>query len=77
MSQIAQKQDITDPDVITAFAKRMRDERHLTALYLLTVADIRGPVQKFGTPGKENYWRISIAPPYESSAVLSQIRHRS
>ena len=46
MSQIAQKQDITDPDVITAFAKRMRDERHLTALYLLTVADIRGTSPK-------------------------------
>lgn len=46
MSQIAQKQDITDPAVITAFAKRMRDERHLTALYLLTVADIRGTSPK-------------------------------
>jgi [protein-PII] uridylyltransferase len=46
MSQIAQKQDITDPDVITAFAKRMCDERHLTALYLLTVADIRGTSPK-------------------------------
>jgi [protein-PII] uridylyltransferase len=46
MSQIAQKQDITDPEVITAFAKRMRDERHLTALYLLTVADIRGTSPK-------------------------------
>lgn len=46
MSQIAQKQDITDPAVITTFAKRMRDERHLTALYLLTVADIRGTSPK-------------------------------
>ncbi|MBJ7380394.1 MAG: [protein-PII] uridylyltransferase [Polynucleobacter sp.] len=46
MSQIAQKQDIADPDVIKAFAKKVRDERHLTALYLLTVADIRGTSPK-------------------------------
>ena len=42
MSSVAQKQDIADPDVVTTFAKRVKDERHLIALYLLTVADIRG-----------------------------------
>lgn len=41
-SSVAQKQDIADPDVVTTFAKRVKDERHLIALYLLTVADIRG-----------------------------------
>ena len=41
MSQVAQKQDLSDPEVIESFAKTVRDERHLTALYLLTVADIR------------------------------------
>jgi len=46
MSQVAQKQDITDPDVVQAFAKKMGDERHLTALYLLTVADVRGTSPK-------------------------------
>lgn len=46
MSQVAQKQDITDPDVVTAFAKKVGDERHLTALYLLTVADVRGTSPK-------------------------------
>lgn len=46
MSQVAQKQDITDPDVVRAFAKKMGDERHLTALYLLTVADVRGTSPK-------------------------------
>ncbi|MCX7238716.1 bifunctional uridylyltransferase/uridylyl-removing protein GlnD [Polynucleobacter sp.] len=46
MSQTAQKQDITDPDVVKAFAKKMGDERHLTALYLLTVADVRGTSPK-------------------------------
>ena len=43
MSRIAQKSDLSDPDVITAFAKRVGNERRLTALYLLTVADIRVP----------------------------------
>ena len=46
MSATAQKQDISDPDVIRAFAERMGDERHLIALYLLTVADIRGTSPK-------------------------------
>ena len=46
MSHIAQKQDLSDPDVIQAFAKRVKNERNLTALYLLTVADIRGTSPK-------------------------------
>ena len=46
MSHIAQKQDLSDPDVIQAFAKRVGNERALTALYLLTVADIRGTSPK-------------------------------
>jgi [protein-PII] uridylyltransferase len=46
MSRVAQKEDLSDPDVITAFTQRVGDERHLTALYLLTVADIRGTSPK-------------------------------
>jgi [protein-PII] uridylyltransferase len=46
MSATAQKQDISDPDVVRAFADRVRDERRLIALYLLTVADIRGTSPK-------------------------------
>ena len=46
MSTVAQKQDLSDPDVIEAFARRVGDERRLTALYLLTVADIRGTSPK-------------------------------
>lgn len=46
MSQVAQKQDLSDPEVIRTFATLVRDERHLTALYLLTVADIRGTSPK-------------------------------
>ena len=46
MSRIAQKEDLGDPDVIAGFAKRVGNERNLTALYLLTVADIRGTSPK-------------------------------
>ena len=46
MSHIAQKQDLSDGQVISAFAKRVGNERNLTALYLLTVADIRGTSPK-------------------------------
>jgi [protein-PII] uridylyltransferase len=46
MSRVAQKEDLSDPDVIQAFAKRVGTERRLTALYLLTVADIRGTSPK-------------------------------
>ena len=46
MSHVAQKEDLGNPEVIARFAERMGDERHLTALYLLTVADIRGTSPK-------------------------------
>jgi len=46
MSRMAQKEDLSDPEVIAAFAKRVGNERYLTALYLLTVADIRGTSPK-------------------------------
>ena len=52
MSSTAQKQDITDPAVVDAFAAKMRDERRLIALYLLTVADIRGT-----SPNVWNAWK--------------------
>ena len=46
MSATAQKQDLSDPDVVEQFAKRVGDPRRLVALYLLTVADIRGTSPK-------------------------------
>jgi [protein-PII] uridylyltransferase len=46
MSHTAQKEDLSDPDVIAAFARIVGDVRTLTALYLLTVADIRGTSPK-------------------------------
>ena len=55
MSSTAQKQDIADPEVVSAFADRVRDERHLVALYLLTVADIRGT-----SPKVWNAWKAKL-----------------
>ncbi len=46
MSHVAQKEDLGDPEVIARFAQRVGNERRLTALYLLTVADIRGTSPK-------------------------------
>ena len=46
MSQVAQKQDLADAAVIHRFADTVKSERWLIALYLLTVADIRGTSPK-------------------------------
>ncbi len=46
MSATAQKQDLSDIEVIAGFAACVSDERRLIALYLLTVADIRGTSPK-------------------------------
>ena len=46
MSHVAQKQDVHDPDVIRAFAELVGTERRLVALYLFTVADVRGTSPK-------------------------------
>jgi [protein-PII] uridylyltransferase len=55
MSTTAQKRDIADPAVVQAFARRVGDERHLSALYLLTVADIRGT-----SPKVWNAWKAKL-----------------
>jgi [protein-PII] uridylyltransferase len=64
MSQVAQKQDLSDPDVVRTFANLMKDERHLTALYLLTVADIRGTSPKVWNAWKgkllEDLYRMTL-----------------
>ena len=46
MSNVAQKQDLSDLDVIQRFATLVKTERRLTALYILTHADIRGTSPK-------------------------------
>ena len=64
MSLVAQKQDLSDPDVIRNFVNLVKDERHLTALYLLTVADIRGTSPKVWNAWKgkllEDLYRMSL-----------------
>ena len=64
MSRIAQKEDLSNPDVIAVFASRVGNERYLTALYLLTVADIRGTSPKVwnGWKGKllEDLYRYTL-----------------
>lgn len=52
MSHVAQKKDLSDPETIQEFALLIKDERHLTGLYLLTVADIRGT-----SPQVWNAWK--------------------
>ena len=55
MSAVAQKQDLSDPDVVAAFVKNVGTERRLVALYLLTVADIRGT-----SPKVWNAWKAKL-----------------
>lgn len=55
MSSTAQKSDLSDPAVIEGFARFVGNERRLVALYLLTVADIRGT-----SPKVWNAWKAKL-----------------
>ncbi|HTW37036.1 MAG TPA: [protein-PII] uridylyltransferase [Steroidobacteraceae bacterium] len=55
LSLTAQKQDISDPQVISAFARKVGDETHLDYLYVLTCADVRGT-----NPKLWNSWKASL-----------------
>jgi [protein-PII] uridylyltransferase len=55
MSSTAQKSDLSDPDIIKQFADKVLVERRLVALYLLTVADIRGT-----SPKVWNTWKAKL-----------------
>ncbi len=55
LSATAQKQDLSDPDVIAAFAGKIKNDRYLVALYLLTVADVRGTSPKIW-----NAWKAKL-----------------
>src|SRR4029077_5681492 len=55
MSSTAQKQDLSEPEVIRAFAEKVKTDRRLVALYLLTVADIRGT-----SPKVWNAWKAKL-----------------
>jgi [protein-PII] uridylyltransferase len=55
LSITSQKQDISDPQVINAFARKVGDESHLDYLYVLTCADVRGT-----NPKLWNSWKASL-----------------
>ena len=69
MSQVAQKEDLTDPDVIAKFGKQVGDVRHLQALYLLTHADVRGT-----SPKVWNQWKGKLLADlyYQTMHLLSE-----
>ena len=64
MSRIAQKEDLSDVDVIQSFVKLVGSPRRLSALYLLTVADIRGTGPKVWNAWKgkllEDLYRLTL-----------------
>ncbi len=53
MSYTAQKFDISDPDIINAFAHKVADREHLDYLYVLTCADIAGTSPKLWNAFKD------------------------
>jgi [protein-PII] uridylyltransferase len=55
LSVTAQKQDISDPEVVNTFARKVGDETHLDYLYVLTSADVRGT-----NPKLWNSWKASL-----------------
>ena len=57
MSVVAQKQDISDAEVIRKFTDLVGDQRHLDALYILTIADISGTDPKLWNAFKDGLLR--------------------
>ena len=63
MSMVAQRKDISDPEVIFAFANEMGSLAHLDNLYLLTMCDIRAT-----NPKQWNSWKDNL---------LSELYHKA
>ena len=55
MSEISQKKDISNPNVINDFKHYVDNQYRLDALYLLTIADIRGT-----SPHVWNQWKATL-----------------
>ncbi|MCD5360887.1 [protein-PII] uridylyltransferase [Chromobacterium aquaticum] len=69
MSSVAQKQDIYDPETVSRFAELVGTPRRLTALYLLTVADIRGT-----SPKVWNAWKAKLLEDLYHAAMRQLVR---
>ncbi|MEL7298028.1 MAG: [protein-PII] uridylyltransferase, partial [Pseudomonadota bacterium] len=57
LSMTAQKKDISDPEVIATFAKRVGNRQRLDYLYVLTAADVRGTNPKLWNSWKSKLFR--------------------
>ena len=64
MSTTSQKEDISDPEVVNRFCAHVKTRDRLIALYLLTVADVRGTNPKIWNDWKagllENLFQASL-----------------
>ncbi|MDH5611811.1 MAG: [protein-PII] uridylyltransferase [Gammaproteobacteria bacterium] len=68
MSMTAQRKDISDPDIILAFAENVRTLLRLDYLYLLTISDIRAT-----NPNQWNSWKDNLLIElYNKTAALLQ-----
>jgi len=88
MSTTAQRQDITDPDVVHRFGAEVGDWEHLDHLYLLTIADIIGTSPKLWNAWKDRLLadlytstrfalRSDLKPPGHSGVRVRECRERA
>jgi [protein-PII] uridylyltransferase len=88
MSTTAQRQDITDPDVVHRFAGIVGDWEHLDHLYLLTIADIIGTSPKLWNAWKDRLLadlytatrfalRSDLSPPSHAGMRVRECRERA
>lgn len=88
MSTTAQRQDITDPDVVHRFGSTVGDWEHLDHLYLLTIADIIGTSPKLWNAWKDRLLadlytasrfalRSDLSPPSHAGARVRECRERA
>lgn len=63
MSMVAQRKDISDPEIVSAFAREVENQIQLDYLYLLTICDIRAT-----NPKQWNSWKDNL---------LSELYHKA
>lgn len=65
MSTVAQREDITNPEVVERFASKVGNKERLDGLYLLTVCDIRAT-----SPKVWNAWKYQLLTDLYHSTLL-------